>query len=735
VTTALTTDYLSETEYSPGGNKHFDTQKSQDVNSSTDVTYSIELQSQELSTSSISLMTDLFPTDKALFEPPFLCCVKDFKSFLVTKGPCKPVENDMPMKEFPTESENIPNPRRFKSSLYSFTNTLGEFVQHKWLAYSYRKNYAYCHACWLFGENSTQQSAWVKGTYDWKNVSKSIHVHSNSASHRRSMIALSNFAADKSIDFQLKKQVDKEVEKWRHVLTVQFGLIRILGALGLPFRGHREDIVNDHSNPGVYLSLLKFISTVDPVLANHFQSESRIKYLSKTITDEQINILGSNIREKIVSDCNESHFFTVIADSTTDISHKDQLAILLRFVNIDYSSKTVEINESFIGYYHCKNATARGICDIIKTVLFDDLKLQKRSLKGQAYDGASVMSGPTGGVQALMKKDLNEEGSDFLPYVHCPPHQLNLVLLHAAESGNPPPPVDVPNFFSLVQDIYTFFSASNRRWDLLLTEASNSVAKAMFTDIADDPAMYVDAPQSEETSKIYRLQSLSTTRWASRSRAIYALSRNFLTIIHCTTILIEERHDCHELAQASTINEKMDWTFLFNVVWWNKVLQIINSLSRLLQSKTNDLHLVCDCFAQTTKTLKDIRTEKSFNDFVDEAKKLWLSYNFSENDACFKTQRIRRVKRMPGEVAFDEAPIDTEQKYRVDVYFRVLDNIIGEMSTRTEGMKQICEQFGFLMPERLRFMSYTELEVDIQNLVNRFKVSVLIVLLYGFQNN
>jgi hypothetical protein len=171
------------------------------------------------------------------------------------------------------------------------------------------------------------------------------------------------------------------------------------------------------------------------------------------------------------------------------------------------------------------------------------------------------------------------------------------------------------------------------------------------------------------------------------------------------------------------------------VVWWNKVLQIINSLSRLLQSKTNDLHLVCDCFAQTTKTLKDIRTEKSFNDFVDEAKKLWLSYNFSENDACFKTQRIRRVKRMPGEVAFDEAPIDTEQKYRVDVYFRVLDNIIGEMSTRTEGMKQICEQFGFLMPERLRFMSYTELEVDIQNLVNRFKVSVLIVLLYGFQNN
>ncbi len=49
------------------------------------------------------------------------------------------------------------------------------------------------------------------------------------------------------------------------------------------------------------------------------------------------------------------------------------------------------------------------------------------------------------------------------------------------------------------------------------------------------------------------------------------------------------------------------------------------------------------------------------------------------------------------------------------------------MSTRTEGMKQICVQFGFLMPERLRFMSYIELNVDIENLVNRFKVSVFMV--------
>lgn len=45
----------------------------------------------------------------------------------------------------------------------------------------------------------------------------------------------------------------------------------------------------------------------------------------------------------------------------------------------------------------------------------------------QCYDGASIMSGSKGGVQALIQKELNIK----IPCVHCYNHQLHLVIVKA----------------------------------------------------------------------------------------------------------------------------------------------------------------------------------------------------------------------------------------------------------------------------------------------------------------
>ena len=81
--------------------------------------------------------------------------------------------------------------------------------------------------------------------------------------------------------------------------------------------------------------------------------------------DEQVEILAANVRAKIIGMCWESKFFTVIVDSTTDISHKDQMAMLLRFVYIEWESKIFQIDEHFIGFCHVIDATAQGICDLV----------------------------------------------------------------------------------------------------------------------------------------------------------------------------------------------------------------------------------------------------------------------------------------------------------------------------------------------------------------------------------
>ena len=64
-------------------------------------------------------------------------------------------------------------------------------------------------------------------------------------------------------------------------------------------------------------------------------------------------------------------------------------------------------------------------------MFFYELGLARKYLKGLAYDGVSVMSGAFGGIQCVIKKDLADNKHQFVPYVHCPPHQVNIVLVHA----------------------------------------------------------------------------------------------------------------------------------------------------------------------------------------------------------------------------------------------------------------------------------------------------------------
>ena len=59
--------------------------------------------------------------------------------------------------------------------------------------------------------------------------------------------------------------------------------------------------------------------------------------------------------------------------------------------------------------------------------LHQPFELDPLKCVGKGYDGASVMSGIHGGVEARMK------GAGYATYVHCASHRLNLVLAATAE--------------------------------------------------------------------------------------------------------------------------------------------------------------------------------------------------------------------------------------------------------------------------------------------------------------
>ena len=89
------------------------------------------------------------------------------------------------------------------------------------------------------------------------------------------------------------------------------------------------------------------------------------------------------------------------------ISKTDKMAILIRYVKVNYADREVEVKESFLEYFNLANHNAVGYANgIMKS--FNKHNLNLRHLLGQAYDGASVMRSESGGVQGFVREAVSQ---------------------------------------------------------------------------------------------------------------------------------------------------------------------------------------------------------------------------------------------------------------------------------------------------------------------------------------
>ena len=106
-----------------------------------------------------------------------------------------------------------------------------------------------------------------------------------------------------------------------------------------------------------------------------------------------------------------------MSDETTDISNKEQMTVIVRWVTADF-----EVCEEFVGLYTVPSIDSNTIfTKIMDTLKFLNVSVNK--LRGQCYDGASTMSGIKNGV-AKQIMDLEPRAL----YTHCYGHSLNLAI-------------------------------------------------------------------------------------------------------------------------------------------------------------------------------------------------------------------------------------------------------------------------------------------------------------------
>lgn len=91
--------------------------------------------------------------------------------------------------------------------------------------------------------------------------------------------------------------------------------------------------------------------------------------------------------------------------------------------------------------------------------------------RGQAYVGASTMSGRFSGLQSKVK-----ELNPLAFYIHCCAHNLNLVLIDSIKSS-----VDAISFFGTLETLYTFLTSSLPRLHILKEEQAKQVEGVILT--------------------------------------------------------------------------------------------------------------------------------------------------------------------------------------------------------------------------------------------------------------
>ena len=338
----------------------------------------------------------------------------------------------------------------------------GEVVERSWLIYSVTNDAVFCFCCKLF-DNSSAISDWPKTGYsDWGNLIRALTMHEKSVNHRNA------FRAWKELDIRLKQKkriMDMEIQHWRGVLQRIMSIIRLLASQCLAFRGTTEHLFQP--NNGNFLKLVELLSEFDPVMEEHIrrvQNESdkwSVTYISNNIQDELINMMGNETLSKIVEITKLAKYFSIIADCTPDVSHIEQLSLTIRVVIFNSIQNKYEIEEFFIGFFEASDSTGEGLTELILTHL-EKLGFELKWLRGQGYDNGANMKGVRKGVQ---NRILEKYPRAF--YVPCACHSLNLVVNDAASSST-----ETINFFSIVQELYTFF------W---FYKALGSAKKACFT--------------------------------------------------------------------------------------------------------------------------------------------------------------------------------------------------------------------------------------------------------------
>ncbi|TYI46098.1 hypothetical protein E1A91_D13G082700v1 [Gossypium mustelinum] len=215
----------------------------------------------------------------------------------IKAGPYQPI-----LSEYPTYNSKK-HPRYFQPSW---------FKQFSWLEYSPSNDAIFYLPCSLFNSNASSHfgsTAFTQsGFSNWKKVHDTYMNSLHNNAQRAYQIATNCL--------RLKSNID---------------VVRWLSFQGCAFRGHDES--SGLKNRGNFLELLSLLVSYDEKVEDVLESAPQnASYTSSTIQKEIWQIYANRVRNVNREEIGDRKF-SIIVDEVRDESKKEQMAIILRFVD------------------------------------------------------------------------------------------------------------------------------------------------------------------------------------------------------------------------------------------------------------------------------------------------------------------------------------------------------------------------------------------------------------------